>query len=293
MSANTLNGRNVSIARIPSLKSILGDKPVTTSDLYAFNGIKDALNGQCSSKDVVRVRSALDVAKQALGIFLDLAVESETMTAKSAERFMFDTAGALAFDQAVEAYGIVSFMGRFFACANFSLLLRIYPNVEETREALETARLALGHYLDLAEYVSMSLVSADKAFQWCLSTVKPLCAPRIREAVQVFEKLSQFFAGEVRSVDSLRKETERTSRFAAPITKSEVLSALQQSGHESDRILALISDLRFAVECMKGRHAARCETLLFRHELTESQLKQALLLLDAVADVINANAEEE
>lgn len=59
------------------------------------------------------------------------------------------------------------------------------------------------------------------------------------------------------------------------------------------RILPLISDLRFTFSCMKERQASLCQTLLFSHELSQKQFDQAIVLLDAVADLIEANAKEE
>lgn len=44
---------------------------------------------------------------------------------------------------------------------------------------------------------------------------------------------------------------------------------------------------------MKERQASLCQTLLFSHELSQKQFDQAIVLLDAVADLIVANAKEE
>lgn len=42
---------------------------------------------------------------------------------------------------------------------------------------------------------------------------------------------------------------------------------------------------------MKERQASLCQTLLFSHELSQKQFDQAIVLLDAVADLIEANAK--
>mgnify|MGYP000245057938 CR=1 FL=1 len=297
---HTLNGRNVSVARVPSLKSILGEKPVCPADAYAFNAVKDALAGNYQSKDVARVCAALIVAKKALGIFLDLANDAELLDAKSAERLCYETAGTLSFAHVTESAGIVAFLIRFFDCAELGVLVRFCrgQNINQVREALATARGALGQYIDLSEAVSLSLMKQEKALRWCQSTAKALPNPLILEALPVIESFIDFFDknGEAKAVaESPARDETPSSLFAAPITKTEAVTALRESVPPitQKRALSLIRDLKFAVECMSNRHAARSETLLFRHELTEAQLQQAIALLEAVSDVISANAKEE
>lgn len=86
-----------------------------------------------------------------------------------------------------------------------------------------------------------------------------------------------------------------TSLYAKPFTKAEALAALREPVSEElrSRILPLISDLRFTFSCMKERQASLCQTLLFSYEVSQKQLDQSIVLLDAVASVINAIAKEE
>lgn len=292
MSAINLNdGRSVSSAvSFPTLSTIQSGKPVSLAVVSAFNAVKDALAGVYHSKDIDRMRKVLGVTNQVLGIFYDLAADAGTMTAESAESFCYDTAGTLEYDQVADAVETMAFLCRLSTCAPKALIQRMYPCVEELREALETARCALRHYLDLSEFVSLSLVKPDKALSWCKSTAETLNAGRVREALQVFEALSRFFDG-----DTPQQTQARLSVCSPAITKADAVAALSGTvpSMTSNRALALIGDLQFVFECMHGRQEAGCETLLFSHELTESQLMQAVALCEAVADVINANAKEE
>ena len=90
-----------------------------------------------------------------------------------------------------------------------------------------------------------------------------------------------------------RSLSTATSLFSKPFTKAEALAALREPVPEKllSRILPLISDLRFTLSCMKERQASLCQTLLFSHELSQKQFDQAIVLLDAVADLIEANAK--
>lgn len=92
-----------------------------------------------------------------------------------------------------------------------------------------------------------------------------------------------------------RSLSTATSLFSKPFTKAEALAALREPVSEElrSRILPLVSDLRFTFSYMKERQASLSQTLLFNHELTQKQLTQAVVLLDAVAAVIDANAKEE
>ena len=89
-----------------------------------------------------------------------------------------------------------------------------------------------------------------------------------------------------------RSVSTATSLFSKPFTKAEALAALREPVSEElrSRILPLISDLRFTFSYMKERQASLCPSLLFSHELSQKQFDQAVVLLDAVAAVINANA---
>lgn len=92
-----------------------------------------------------------------------------------------------------------------------------------------------------------------------------------------------------------RSLSTATSLFSKPFTKAEALAALREPVSEElrSRILPLVSDLRFTFSYMKERQASLSQTLLFNHELSQKQLTQAVVLLDAVAAVIDANAKEE
>lgn len=92
-----------------------------------------------------------------------------------------------------------------------------------------------------------------------------------------------------------RSLSTATSLFSKPFTKAEAQAALREPVPEElrSRILPLISDLRFTFFRMKERQASLCQTLLFSHELSQKQFDQAIVLLDAVADLIEANAKEE
>ena len=92
-----------------------------------------------------------------------------------------------------------------------------------------------------------------------------------------------------------RSLSTATSLFSKPFTKAEAQAALREPVSEElrSRILPLVSDLRFTFSYMKERQASLSQTLLFNHELSQKQLTQAVVLLDAVAAVIDANAKEE
>lgn len=92
-----------------------------------------------------------------------------------------------------------------------------------------------------------------------------------------------------------RSLSTATSLFSKPFTKAEALAALREPVSEElrSRILPLVSDLRFTFSYMKERQASLSQTLLFNHELSQKQLTQAVVLLDAMAAVIDANAKEE
>ena len=92
-----------------------------------------------------------------------------------------------------------------------------------------------------------------------------------------------------------RSLSTATSLFSKPFTKAEAQAALREPVPEElrSRILPLIDDLRFVLTCAKERQAAMCQTLLFSHELSQKQFDQTIVLLDAVADLIDANAKEE
>ena len=92
-----------------------------------------------------------------------------------------------------------------------------------------------------------------------------------------------------------RSLSTATSLFSKPFTKAEALTALREPVSEDlqSRNMPLGSDLRFTFSCMKERQASLCQTLLFSHELSQKQFDLAIVLLDAVADLIDANAKEE
>lgn len=92
-----------------------------------------------------------------------------------------------------------------------------------------------------------------------------------------------------------RSLSTATSLSSKPFTKAEALAALREPVSEElrSRILPLVSDLRFTFSYMKERQASLSQTLLFNHELSQKQLTQAVVLLDAMAAVIDANAKEE
>lgn len=92
-----------------------------------------------------------------------------------------------------------------------------------------------------------------------------------------------------------RSVSTAISLFSKPFTKEQAQSALREPVSEElcARILPLVSDLRFTFSYMKERQASLCQTLLFSHELSQKQFDQAIVLLDAVADLIEANAKEE
>ena len=85
------------------------------------------------------------------------------------------------------------------------------------------------------------------------------------------------------------------SLYAKPFTLEEAQAALREPVSEDLRahILPLIDDLRFVLTCAKERQAAMCQTLLFTYEVSQKQLDQSIVLLDAVASVIDAIAKEE
>lgn len=92
-----------------------------------------------------------------------------------------------------------------------------------------------------------------------------------------------------------RSVSTAISLFSEPFTKKQAQSALREPVSEElyARILSLVTDLRFTTERMKERQAALCPNLLFSHEISQKQLEQTIVLLDAVAAVINENAREE
>ena len=92
-----------------------------------------------------------------------------------------------------------------------------------------------------------------------------------------------------------RSVSTATSLFSKPFTKAEALAALREPVSEElrSRILPLVSDLRFTFSYMKERQASLCQTLLFSHELSQKQFDQAIVFLDAVAYLIEANEKEE
>lgn len=111
---HTLNGRNVSGACIPSLKSIIGDKPVTAQDVYTHNALAAVLSGAADSKDIGRVLKALNVAGLALLTHVDLAENGAWIEGEAAEDFCRDAARAISLPQALDALAVLGFLTKFF-----------------------------------------------------------------------------------------------------------------------------------------------------------------------------------
>lgn len=111
---HTLNGRNVSGACIPSLKSIIGDKPVTAQDVYTHNALAAVLSGAADSKDIGRVLKALNVAGLALLTHVDLAENGAWIEGEAAEEFCRDAARSITLPQALDALAVLGFLTKFF-----------------------------------------------------------------------------------------------------------------------------------------------------------------------------------
>ena len=111
---HTLNGRNVSGACIPSLKSIIGDKPVTAQDVYTHNALSAVLSGAADSKDIGRVLKALNVAGLALLTHVDLAENGAWIEGEAAEEYCRDAPRSITLPQALDALAVLGFLSKFF-----------------------------------------------------------------------------------------------------------------------------------------------------------------------------------
>ena len=110
---SAIQSRNVSIA-VPTLKSILGEKPVKAQDVYTHNALLAALTGATDSKDLARVVKALDVAGKALLTHVDLAENGAWIEGEAAEDFCRYAARAISLPQALDALAVLGFLTKFF-----------------------------------------------------------------------------------------------------------------------------------------------------------------------------------
>lgn len=112
---NTLNGRSVSAARLPSLKSIFGNKPVTASGVRTYNAMQAVLSGDSSPKDAARVLDSLNACIDALDTQRELAEVGFLYQDDQAESFCRSAAQKMTESQALEAMAVVGFLIDFFS----------------------------------------------------------------------------------------------------------------------------------------------------------------------------------
>ena len=199
---NTLNGRNVSAARVPSLKSILGEKPVCPADAYAFNALKDALAGNYRSKDVVRVRHALDVARKVLSFVGELIEARDLGDYETAEDVCLATDGKIS--TAGYACGVCRFFKRLFAVECQGLIESIL-NGKDQKIACSSLGLilwAFDAYEEIGDFKSTAILYGGSVRGWIDQICKGIDAEEVATAQQILESLSRFFAdaGEVESI---------------------------------------------------------------------------------------------
>lgn len=189
-----LNGRNVSAARVPSLKSIIGGKPVFPADVYAFNAVKGVLAGNYRSKDIARVRNALDSACKVLAFVGELVEAKDLGDFDAAEDICLAIDGTIR----TEDYfcGIFEFLKRLFSAVNCGELSASILSGQDQKTVCSSLGLilwAFDAYEEIGDFIT-ALLYGGSVRGWVYQICKGISAEDVAAAKQILEALSRFFA---------------------------------------------------------------------------------------------------